>query len=141
MSERCEHGVWMGDLCFTCEREKTADDVARLRRQDDEAVECCIIKDNRNLRLEAELTALKRAAWDVHDTVSAMLDNNEAEDSKAIRKVLDELGELIPAKRPATAHAPGSYPEWKCVHCGWGNTIDSDCFACRRPRPADEMKS
>lgn len=42
------------------EREAHIDDVARLRRQVDEAVECCIIKDNRNLRLETRLAEAMR---------------------------------------------------------------------------------
>ena len=44
--------------------ESDADLIARLRRQVDEAVECCIIKDNRNLRLEARLAAAETALRD-----------------------------------------------------------------------------
>ncbi len=64
---------------------------ARLAEAEDRS--CCCA-------LAAELALLKRAAWDLHDDVSAMLCNNEAKDGKAIRKVLDTLGELLPAHRP-----------------------------------------
>lgn len=47
MSEHC--------TCATSDYCQVHDLIARLRRQVDEAVECCIIKDNRILRLEIRL--------------------------------------------------------------------------------------
>lgn len=40
----------------------------------------------------------------------------------------------VPQLEPPADSAPaGQYPEWTCPHCGWVNTIDSVCFACKRP--------
>jgi hypothetical protein len=49
--------------------------------------------------IRKELSALKLAAWDVHETISDWLDGNADEDD--VRKVWNELGELLPAQRPA----------------------------------------
>ena len=51
--------------------------------------------------VEAErYDALQLAAWDVYEMLTDMLDNGEAAWSKSTQKVLDELGELLPAQRP-----------------------------------------
>ena len=76
------------------EEEMWRQDEARLA----EAIECCTIKDNRNLRLEAELAALKRAAWDVHEVIGDALDGDA--DMDDVCNAWNELGELLPAHRP-----------------------------------------
>lgn len=44
------------------------------------------------------------------------------------------MRELMEAEERTTDSPTFSYPTWTCVHCNWVNTLDSDCFACRRPR-------
>ena len=51
--------------------------------------------------LAARLAALELSAWDVHEAISDALDSPEDANERTIRRVLDEMGELLPAHRPA----------------------------------------
>ena len=52
-------------------------------------------------RRAARLAALELSAWDVHEAISDALDSPEDANERTIRRVLDEMGELLPAHRPA----------------------------------------
>ena len=52
--------------------------------------EVCVLKE--------QLAALRLAAWDVHEVIGDWMDGNA--DGDDVRKVWNELGELLPATRP-----------------------------------------